>query len=144
MFIENHKINFEKVIGTNTQIKILYRLLKVRNYNISNKNIPRLKEHIEFVINHPYRIWYLIKIDLDYIGSIYILKNNCIGINLIKNIDSFSEIIKLILKKYKPLKEIKSVRPPFFFINVAPGNVKIHHQLKNMRADKIQTTYLIK
>ena len=135
------EITLEKVIGDENQINVLFQLLKKRKHNISNTSLPTLNSHIEFVKNHPYRAWYLIKLDDIYVGSTYVMKNNCIGISLIDDVSIFPQVIKLISKKHKPLKEIKSVRPSNFFINIAPNNIDIESQLINLGAIKIQLSY---
>lgn len=135
------EITLEKVIGDENQINVLFQLLKKRKHNISNKSLPTINSHIEFVKNHPYRAWYLIKLDDIYVGSTYVMKNNCIGISLIDDVSIFPQVIKLISKKHKPLKEIKSVRPSNFYINIAPNNIDIESQLINLGAIKIQLSY---
>lgn len=137
------KITLEKIVGEKSQIEILFQLLKNRKYNISNTSLPTINSHTKFVKNHPYRAWYLIKSNEIYIGSAYVMENNCIGISLIYDVSTFPEIIKLISKKHKPLKEIKSVRPSNFFINIASNNKKIESQLNKFGAKKIQSTYLL-
>lgn len=143
MSITDNTITLEKVTGTDDQIRILYDVLIKRAYNISNTTLPSIEEHIKFVQNHPYRTWYLVKDDSDYIGTAYLLKNNCVGINLITNFDLFLNIVDKILKKHKPLKEIKSVRPSYFYINIAPENEQIKAQLMKLNAQKIQSTYIL-
>ena len=135
------EITLEKVIGDENQINVLFQLLKKRKHNISNTSLPTINSHIEFVKNHPYRAWYLIKSDDIYVGSTYVMKNNCIGISLIDDVSIFPQVIKLISKKHKPLKEIKSVRPSNFYINIAPNNIDIESQLINLGAIKIQLSY---
>jgi hypothetical protein len=71
------------------------------------------------------------------------MENNCVGINLITNFDLFPNIVKTILKKHKPLKEIKSVRPPYFYINIAPDNEEGEAQLMKLHAQKIQSTFIL-
>ena len=71
------------------------------------------------------------------------MKNNCIGINLISDIHLFPTVVKLILKTHKPLKEIKSVRPSYFYINIAPDNIEIEDQLAKINAPKIQSTFIL-
>ena len=134
-------IELEKIIGNKKQIKILFQLLKNREYNISNVCMPNFKEHIKFVKNHPYRVWCLIKFHSFYVGSIYIMKNNCIGVSIIKKISIFSQVINIIFQKYKPLKEIKSLRPKHFYVNISLRNKKIESQLIGIGATKIQSTY---
>lgn len=136
-------VNLEKVTGTEDQIRALYDILIKRTHNISNTTSPSIEEHIKFVQNHPYRIWYLVKTNSDYIGSVYLMENNCVGINLIRNIDLFQNIVKTILEKHKPLKEIKSVRPSYFYINITPDNEEIQTQLMKLHAQKIQSTFII-
>jgi len=134
-------VKLEKISGSQIQIDILYEFLKIRKYNISNLSIPTYSEHIKFVLKHPYRAWYLIKFDKRYVGTIYILDNNCIGLSLFDNHKIFPSVIELIHKKHKPLKEIKSVRPPYFHINVSPDNKIIESQLIEIGAIKVQSTY---
>jgi len=141
-FIDN-TITLEKVTGADDQIRALYDILIRRTYNISNKTMPSIEEHIKFTQNHPYRTWYLVKDDSDYIGSAYLMKNNCVGINLIKNFELFPNIVNKILKKHKPLKEVKSVRPSYFYINIAPENEQIEAQLMKLNAQKIQSTFIL-
>ncbi len=133
----------EKVIGTDDQIKILFKILKKRTHNISHITLPSIAEHLKFVRHHPYRAWYLIKIGYSYVGSAYLMKNNCIGVNLISNADLLPYVLKIILKRHKPLKEIKSIRPPYFHINVSPENKEIEYQLVKLNAKKIQSTFSV-
>ena len=42
---------FESVIGTVTQIEVLYELLKTRIHSISHKSIPTFEQHTKFVKN---------------------------------------------------------------------------------------------
>ena len=141
MEIEKKIIKIEKIIGGENQIEVLYGLLKTREHNISNITFPSVSEHIKFVKNHPYRAWYLIKANNFYVGSAYILESNCIGVSILDDASIFSQVIHLIFKKHKPLKEIKSIRPPHFYINIAPNNKKIESQLVRIGANKIQLTY---
>lgn len=143
MTLIGNAITLEKVTGTDDQILALYNILIKRTHNISNATLPSIEEHIKFSQNHPYRIWYLLKANSDYIGSAYLMDNNCVGINLITNFDLFPSIVHKILKTHNPLKEIKSVRPPYFYINVAPENEQIEDQLTKLHARKIQSTFIL-
>jgi hypothetical protein len=138
---KSENIELEKIVGDKNQIDILFLILKKREHNISNVSTPTFDEHISFVRNHPYRFWYLIKFKGNYIGTVYIINNNCISISLLKYISIFPTIVQLIVNKHAPLKEIKSVRPPNFFINIAPTNKKIESQLIKIGAKKIQSSY---
>lgn len=144
MTLKDRIVTLERVNGTDGQIRELYEILIKRTHNISNTKLPSFKEHVKFVKNHPYRIWYLITANSDCIGSAYIMEDNCVGINLIKNFDFFQNVVKTILKKHKPLKEIKSVRPPYFYINVAVSNKEVEAELIKVQAKKIQSTFILK
>ena len=143
MTIIDNKITLQKVTGTDDEIRALYDILIKRTHNISNTKSPSLEEHLEFVQNHPYRIWYLVKYNSDYIGSAYLMENNCVGINIITNYELFPIVVNKILKKHKPLEEIKSIRPPYFYINIHPENKNIEAQLIKLNAQKIQTTFVL-
>ena len=60
----------------------LFKLLKERNpiANISHKNMPSFKEHKNFVLSQPYSAWYVIYVGNKKIGSIYLSKQDEIGI----------------------------------------------------------------
>ena len=66
--------------------KFLYNLLKERdsNVSISHKKMPTYSEHIKFVASKPYFRWYIIEYDNKKSGSIYLSKNNEIGLFLKK------------------------------------------------------------
>ncbi len=66
--------------------KFLYELLKERepSMNISHKKMPTFNEHVNFVLSKPYSKWYIILQGIDKVGSIYLSKQNEIGIFLKK------------------------------------------------------------
>ena len=104
---------------TNSKNHILesYRLLKLRNSSISHKKEPTFEEHKNFVINHPYRFWFLVKSSKEYIGSVYLKHDNSIGLNII---DGFSNLTKEVLQKvvnsFEPLPPSKSMRNSHFIV----------------------------
>lgn len=137
-------ISLVRVKPINEHMTVLYELLKNRKYNISNLKIPNYNEHKSFVINNPYRFWYLIGVGNVFIGTIYILKDNCIGIYVDNNKKVIEKIIKWVLKNKKPLPAIKSIRASNFHINLSPDNKILAKMLKNMGAIPIQITYSLK
>ena len=136
------KINFELVDINNNHIKILYDLLVSRKFKISNIKLPSYKEHKSFVIKNPYRKWYLLSLNYNYIGSAYITYENTLGIDIpdIKNYEYISEILQVIYQNIKPLKEKKSVRSGQFSINVSPANLKFISILEKMGFKTTQIT----
>jgi hypothetical protein len=95
-------------------------------------------------MQHPYRTWYLIKVNDSYVGSAYLLKNNCLGIYINSDEDLvFPATINFIKKKFSPLPEIKSVRPNFFYINISPENIKLITVINKNGLPIIQQTFQV-
>ena len=117
------KVDFKNLLHN----KLLYEFLKKREFNISHKNLPTYKNHLKFVKNSPYRKWFLISYNFQIIGSIYILYDNGIGIDIPKkNYKIIGKILKIVFLKIKPLKAIPSIRTNNFHINVAANNKSMH------------------
>ncbi len=138
-------IELEKIIPNDDQIRVLYELLKARKHRISHQSVPNFEKHKIFVENYPYRIWYLITANDNYIGSAYLNQDNTIGVNVE---DEFvdvclNKIIQKIKNNYNPLPEIKSVRYNFFAVNVPPSNQALLDALKSNEYQVLQVTYKI-
>lgn len=131
-----------RVKKNDVHIKALYELLKNRKFNISHQNLPTFSEHKLFVLNNPYRAWYLIEVNKLFVGTMYLLKDNCIGIYVEgQNKYVIEKTIEWVLRNKKPLPGIKSVRVSSFHINIAPNNKIISSILRKMGATPIQLTY---
>ena len=97
-----------------------YRLLKLRTSSISHKKMPSFKEHKKFVTDHPYRFWFLVKTEENYIGSVYLKYDNSIGLNIINNFRNLTkEVLQMVVTSVKPLPPSKSMRNSHFIVNVA-------------------------
>lgn len=126
-------------------IRNLYVILSKRKHNISNNSPTLYKDHKNFVHNHPYRFWYLIRKQNNYIGVIYITNENVIGINTIKSSkEIYLNILKTVVNMHKPLEPIKSIRSEFFIINVNPNNHILIEAIKFLGLSHIQNTYIFK
>jgi hypothetical protein len=140
----NCSIALIRIKKNKVHAKILYELLLKRRLNISHLSMPSYIEHEKFVLNHPYRFWYFIKQNNNFIGSIYILKNNCIGVNVVENSKIATPIvINKILSKHKPLGVIKSIREAHFDFNVTPSDADYLSILEAMGAKLVQLTFVI-
>ena len=136
---------FVPVKKIDKHINALYKILKNRKFNISNNSLPSFSEHKLFVINNPYRSWYLIEVDKLFVGSIYLSEDNFIGLHVIDQDGSIiKQSIEWVLKNKKPLPEIKSVRVSNFHINLPPNNRIFTKIIKSMGATSIQSTFLFK
>ena len=117
--------------------EFLFELLEERDprANISHKKMPSYNEHLKFIKSKPYTKWYIILKSKYRIGSIYLSKNDEIGIFLSKkyqgkNIgnDALAELIR------------KNPRERYL-ANVNPKNKKSSTFFKNNNFKLIQYTY---
>jgi RimJ/RimL family protein N-acetyltransferase len=131
------QIKFKTILKSNWPF--LYDLLKERNsnVNISHKKMPSYSQHVKFVMSKPYSKWYIIQQNDQSIGSIYLSKQNEIGIFLIKTMHrkKIGQIaLKMMMEKH-PRKR--------FLANINPKNKKsIKFFIKN-DFKLIQYTYEI-
>ena len=144
MIYKHLNFYFVKVnVDNKEHLKLLYKILKKRKYNISNKQIPEYDKHVDFVRNINYRKWFLIFKENNIFGTYYITKNNYISINLLSpKSNDYLEVIKFILSKFKPLKEIKSIRNKDFLVNTNPRNIGLIKALKDLNFEHIENSYL--
>ena len=113
-----------------SNLNFLYGLLKARKYSISHKEIPSFEEHSNFVQNHPYHKWFIVEYQSKLIGSLYIHKDNSIGLDILSEFEILiPNVLSFLEKRYKPLPYIKSVRSKNFFLNISPQNKRIHDLL---------------
>ena len=122
---------------TNSDVKFLFDLLKERDprVNISHRKMPTYSQHTKFIKSKPYSKWYIILKSKEKIGSIYLSKNDEIGIFLSKkfqgkNVGNFA--LNELMKK-NPRKR--------FLANVNPKNKKSIQFFKNNNFKLIQYTF---
>ena len=117
--------------------RFLYQHLKERNpsANISHKKMPTYAEHVRFVMSHPYSKWYIIIHKNKKIGTIYLTKQNEIGIfikNKVQGILIGQRVLKLLMEK-NPRKR--------YLANVSPKNKKSIAFFKKNGFKLIQYTF---
>ena len=138
-------IKFEEVQPNESQAKVLYELLKIRQHSISHEDLPKYEEHIKFVLDHPYRKWYLIKNQNECLGTFYLSHENSIGLNIktqhIANV--LHRVINFVIKNFQPLPEILSIRPKNFTINVPFDHDALANSLQDLGYYPIQKTFKI-
>ena len=120
-----------------TDLRFLFNFLKERDpdTNISHKKMPSFKEHKQFVKSKPYSYWYVIELARKKIGTIYLSKNNEIGIFIkieYQNKGIATKALKLLITKH-PRKR--------FLANVNPKNKFSAKFFKNNNFKLIQHTY---
>ena len=117
--------------------KFLFELLKERDprANISHKKMPSYNEHLKFIKSKPYTKWYIILKSKYRIGSIYLSKNDEIGIFLSKKYQGKNigndALVELIRKNPRER----------YLANVNPKNKKSSVFFKNNNFKLIQHTY---
>ena len=140
---KNANIFFEKVMGTEEQIEILYIHLKNRKYSISHKLLPQYQDHIKFVKNHPYRDWFIIKEAKEIIGNVYVHFDNSIGLNCTDEITEvqIGTVLQILTNTLKPLEPVPSVRSSGYFINVPTANTQLQEKLLHIGLVELQKSF---
>ena len=117
--------------------EFLYKLLLERKQItfISHKKMPTYEEHVKFIESEPYSKWYIIQIDDKKIGSIYLTKENEIGIHFFTQYEE-SERFQNVIKEFF-LKEPQDR----FFMNVSPKNEQYIDLAKKLGFHLVQHTY---
>jgi len=115
----------------------LYELLSQRksNVNISHRKMPSLNEHIKFMDSKPYSKWYIILFNNIKCGSIYLSKQNEIGIFLKNDMQG-----KGIGKKAMNMLMEKNHRTRYL-ANINPKNKKSIKFFEGKKFKLIQYTY---
>lgn len=99
-----------------SDLEFLYHLLEERDprANISHKKMPTFEEHVKFVLSKPYSVWYVILAKKEKAGSIYLSKQNEIGIFVKKNMNGMgigSKALKLLMEKNPKKRYLANVSP---------------------------------
>ncbi|PBO85612.1 MAG: N-acetyltransferase [Thaumarchaeota archaeon] len=117
--------------------KFLYQLLSERGKiaNISHKEMPSYEEHIKFISSKPYATWKIIYYNNKKSGSVYLTKQNEIGIFIKKEFQEKkigSKVLELIIEQNGPGR---------YLANISPNNKKSIQFFKNQKFRLIQHTY---
>jgi len=138
------------LLETNSSIKLkpvtkndalfLYDLLKTRDplTNISHKKMPSYDEHVNFILSNPYTVWYIIEYEEEKTGSIYLSKQDEIGISLVDNslYDKIGKSVIKLLIKNNPRKR--------YLAKTSPQNKKLQNFFVNNGFIGLEYTYEIK
>ena len=131
----NSSMKFKLV--TENDALFLYDLLKVRDSraNISHKKVPSYDEHVHFILSNPYTIWYIIEYEGKKIGSVYLSKQDEIGISLVDDslYDKIGKSVIKLLIKNNPRKR--------YLANVSPQNKKLQDFFVNSGFTGLEYTY---
>ena len=138
-------LKFDSVRPDDNQIRVLYKLLETRKYNISHREIPSYDEHTLFVKAEPYRAWYIILYREKPIGSVYLTEDNSVGLNIeeeqIEQV--LSGVMNFIRERHKPNPGLKSLRCDRFSVNVSPSNKTLIRAMEKSGAEVIQICFAL-
>ena len=133
--LKNRECKFVEFDRTFEHISHLYELLEYRGQNISHKTLPTFTEHKRFVLEHPYKTWWLLFSPTtdELIGSIYIGKDNSVGLNLKFEKISFSAtyLFEELGRLVKPNEPRKSIVSNQYFINASPRDFRLKNWLSD-------------
>ena len=118
-------------------VQFLYNLLDERKpvTYISHKKMPTYEEHVNFVKSSPYSKWYIIEVDGERAGSIYLTKQNEIGIFHNEGLQEKgigSNALNVLIGKNPDLR---------YLANINPENKKSIKFFKKLGFTLIQYTY---
>lgn len=135
MVKEKHMFTL-RAVGKN-DLKFLFDLLSERDerVNISHKKMPTFEQHKKFVLSKPYSKWYVIIYRKTKIGSIYLSKQDEIGIFVKKEFQNKGigkDALELLMKKNPRSR---------YLANVNPKNKKSIEFFKNNNFKILQHTY---
>ena len=145
MLSENNNFELEAIVPTQFQTIELFDQLISRKHNISHHKAPKFSTHEDFVKNHPYRAWFLIRHGLAIVGNLYLQFDNSIGLNLKTEASSLQikALLDLVTDMFLPLPGIPSVRSNNFFINVPSSDTLMQKKLKLIGLDEQQRSFSI-
>lgn len=115
----------------------LYELLKEREpkVNISHRKMPTYHNHVGFILSKPYSRWHIIYYDDQKVGSVYLSKQDEIGLFLKKDFQGKKigkDVIKILMKNNPR---------PRYLANIAPKNHRSVRFFEKNGFKKIQCTY---
>ena len=74
------------VYTRNDAPKLLYQLMQERSpeVNISHKQLPSWEAHLKFIESRPYKAWFLVDVDTEIVGAIYLTDQREVGLFIFK------------------------------------------------------------
>lgn len=118
-------------------VDMLYNLLKERepHQSISHKEMPTIEQHAAFIRTNPYLNWYIVMVDGEPVGAVYLTRQREIGI--------------AIFKQYQGMGYGKSAVRALMFLwpgekflaNINPANQASIAFFAKLGAKHIQNTY---
>ena len=136
---------FEKITDKDSQVDALFSLLEKRAHLISHVTMPSFSQHKNFVLSEPYKAWFIVRMNRENVGTLYIKNDNSVGINLIcYSLDIVCACINYVFENFFPNSARPSSVPADFVFNVASSNAAFQQHLKMLGFEEIQTTFRLR
>lgn len=124
----------------------LWNLLMERSpeVNISHRQMPTMKAHMDFVANPPYVAWYIIAKGELWLGAVSLTRRNEIGIQIMKQFQNRGYgawAVKRLLAITTPRPAEPSEVLPAFVANINPANEASQALFRKLGGTLIQLTF---
>ena len=118
-------------------VGFLFGLLATReaHVNISHRRMPTYAEHVDFVRSRPYAAWYLITNGENWCGTVYLTREQELGLHLLpayQRAGHGKAAIKTLMECH-PL--------PRYLANIAPSNAASQAFFEGLGFKLVQHTY---
>lgn len=117
--------------------KFLFALLAQRTAesSISHQRMPTYEDHMRFVDSRPYREWFIVFIEEEPIGSVYLTRQNEIGVFISNNMQHYgygTAALRMLMDRHPGER---------FLANINPGNERSIELFKKLGFGLLQVTY---
>ena len=120
-----------------TVLQFLWNMLRDRDpkVNISHKEMPTRKQHDSLVLSRPYKNWWIIMQDEQWVGNCYVTERYEIGIHLLPSFQHQGigrAVVHQIISICGPMR---------YLANIAPANVASQDFFRSLGFKLIQYTF---
>lgn len=118
-------------------LETLYDLLAERTVeeSISHEHMPTYAAHIAFVVSEPYAAWYVVEVNTEHVGAVYLSKADEIGIAIFRKWARrgyAAEAVRTLMRLHPRAR---------YLANVAPTNEASAALFQSLEFSLIQHTY---
>ena len=141
-------MKFVPVLDYADATPFLYELLQERpeQARISHEKMPTREEHEHFVEHHPFRFWFLLEAEGNFVGAMEVTDRNEIGIAILRRYQGrgyASTALRAFIEMLRPLPEIPAVRRGQWLANIAMGNDAGKDFFAKCGFRPVQTTWVL-
>ena len=132
-----------------TAVDVLYKLLQSRpvESRISHEVMPSFDDHAAFVRSKPFRMWFLIKVNDDFVGDLHVTEMNEIGVFLFRNYwgnGYGAKAVKVLMARHKPRGAITAKRLGAWVAHISPKNDAGANFFRKLGFKKVEETWILR